>query len=186
MAPLALLAALAAVAAAPEKPVKDPSPAAVVRSVVRFTGPKGWNKEEYANGGGADPVVAFADGLDRISIRVFGAPGSAYKNPAAFLSGPAASTMGKKPDAAGRARVAGRTVPLYSHGVPVMIGDPHVRSGAPTMLGREVFCVLPAAKGRFVVLALARETPTPDPERKGEKAWQAFLKTVSLVPKPGP
>lgn len=182
---LSAVLAVSAAAAPVEKPVKETTPSAVVSSLVRFAAPKNWNKEEYANGGGADPVVAFADGLDRISVRVFGAPGTAYKTPADFLAGPAASTMGRKPEAAGRVAVAGKTVPLYSHGVPVMVGDPHARTAGPPMLGREVFCVLPAANGRFVVLALSRETPTPDPDRKGEKAWSAFLKSVSLVPKPG-
>lgn len=184
---LPALAALAvAAAAAPEKPVNEKTPLSAVNAVVRFAAPKGWSKEEYSNGGGADPVVAFTDGLDRLSIRVFGAPGSAYKDPAAFLSGPASTTMGRKPERAGRAVVAGKSVTLYARGMPLMVGDPHAaRPGTPP-LGREIFCVLPASAGRFVVLAYSREAPAADPAQKGDKAWNNLLKSVSLVPRSGP
>jgi hypothetical protein len=123
--------------------------------------------------------VAFSDGLDRITVRVFGARGSGYKNPALFLAGAAASTMGRKPENAGSVTVAGRRLALYKHGVPINLGDPHVPSGPP-MLGTEIFCILPAAGGRFVVLAYARESPAPDLEGRGDAAWEAFLKTVKL------
>lgn len=162
----------------PEKPVK-PTPSQAVAAVVSQEAPKGWTAEEYANGGGADPVVAFADGLDRISVRVFGGPGSAYKKPAAFLAGPAASTMGRKPEKVGRVKVAGKDLDLWRHEVPVALGDPHAPSGPPAM-GRELFCILPAAGGRFVVLSYARESPAPDLHGGGEKAWESFLKTVKL------
>lgn len=162
------------------KTVNDQTPSQTIAALVSHQPPKGWTVEEYANGGGADPVVAYIDGLDRIAVRVFGAPGSGYKNTASFLAGPAASTMGRKPAAIGSVTVAGRQLTLYKRGVPVNLGDPHAPSG-PTTLGREVFCVLPASKGRFIVLSYARESPAPDLERRGEKAWTAFLKTVKLT-----
>ena len=174
------LAASAADSVEVSKTVKAPTPSQTVASLLSHQPPKGWRFEEYANGGGADPVVAFVDGLDRIAVRVFGAPGSGYKNPAAFLSGAAVSTMGQKPEAIGSVMAAGRQLTLYKHGFPINMGDPHAPS-APTTLGKEVFCILPAAKGRFVVLSYARESPAPDLERRGEKAWAAFLKTVKLT-----
>ncbi len=183
---LALFAALAlsaAAAAAPveeKKPVKAPTPSQTVSGVLRYKAPGGWRVEEYANAGGADPVVAFVDGVDRISVHVYGAPGSAYKNPAKFLAGPAASTMGAKPEKVGSVAAAGRDLILYRHGIPVSLGDPHAASGPP-MLGREIFCLLPGPGGRFLVLSYARESPAPDLEGRGEKSWEAFLKTVKLV-----
>lgn len=157
-----------------------PSPSKLIAGFVTFQAPKDWQAEEYANGGGADPVRAFVSGEDRIVVRVFGAPGSGYKTPAAFLNGAAASTMGRKPEKTGEASAGGRTVALYRRGFPIGLGDPHApSSGAPSM-GRETFLILPATKGRFVVLSYARESPAPDLERRGEKAWAAFLKTVKL------
>lgn len=180
----AVLLALSAAASAAEnveapKPVK-PTPAQAVAAVVALKPPTGWAAEEYANNGGADPVVAFADGVDRIAVRVFGGPGTGYKKPAAFLASPAASTMGRKPEKIGSVKVAGRELDLFRHEVPVNLGDPHAASAPPT-LGREIFCLLPAAGGRFVVLSYARESPAPDLEGGGEKAWEAFLKTVKLA-----
>ena len=184
---LALIAVLALSAAATDanpveatKTVKAPTPSQAVAALVNYRPPKSWEVEEYANGGGADPVVAFVDGLDRITVRAFGAPGSGYKNPAAFLSGPAASTMGRKPETIGSVTASGRPVALYKRGIPVNLGDPHAPS-APASLGKEIFCILPGSGGRFVVLSYARESPAPDLERRGEKAWEAFLKTVKLV-----
>lgn len=145
---------------------------------VSFQAPKGWQAEEYANGGGADPVQAFASGEDRIVVRVFGAPGSGYKDPAAFLGGAAASTMGRRPEKAGETTVAGRSTVLFRRGFPLNQGDPHTPSGGQPPLGREIFLILTAPNGRFVVLSYARSTPIPDLERRGEKAWAAFLKTV--------
>lgn len=180
----ALIAALA-LSASPAgsvevpKTVKASTPSQAVAAVVSHAPPKGWAVEEYANNDGADPVVAYSDGADRITVRVFGGPGSGYKTPALFLAGAAARTMGAKPENAGSVSVAGRRVALYKRGFPVNLGDPHVPSGPP-ILGRELFCVLPAAGGRFVVLAYARESPAPDLEGRGDAAWQAFLKTVKL------
>lgn len=172
-------AALAASSVEAPKTVKSKTPADTIAALVKHQPPKGWRVEEYTNGGGADPVVAYADGLDRITVRAFGAPGSGYKNAAAFLSGPAAGTMGRKPEKAGLVTVAGRKLTLYKHGLPINLGDPHAPAGPP-MMGREIFCLLPASGGRFVVLAYARESPAPDLEGLGEKAWAAFLKTVKL------
>lgn len=184
---LALFAVLALSAAASAatpvevyKTVKAPTPSQAISGFLRYQAPKDWRVEEYANGGGADPVVAFVDGLDRIAVRVFGAPGSGYKNPASFLSGPAASTMGRKPEKVETVEVAGRRLAVYKRGFSINLGDPHSPSG-PTSLGREVFCLLPASGGRFIVLSYARESPAPDMERRGEKAWEAFLKSVKLV-----
>lgn len=171
---LAVLLALAAPSWAAE--TKAPSPSKAISAVVRFSAPKGWRPEAYANG--ADPVFAFVSGEDRIVVRVFGAPGSAYADPAAFLSGAAASTMGRPPEKAGEATVTGRRTTLYQRGFPVSLGDPHIPSGRQQVLGREIFVVLPPLKGRFAVLSYARESPAPDLERTGEKAWEAFLKTV--------
>lgn len=177
---LAFAAAAAFAADSKEAPktVKTASPSQAVAALVSQRAPEGWKAEEYANG--ADSVVAFADGVDRISVRVFGAPGSGYKSPAEFLAGPAASTMGRRPEETGTVAVSGRKVALYKHGIPVNLGDPHMVS-APTTLGTELFCILPGTKGRFVVLSYARESPAPDLEGRGEKAWAAFLKTVKLV-----
>ncbi len=162
------------------KTVKEAlTPSQAIAALVSRRPPKGWNLEEYANSGGADPVEAYVDGVDRITVRAFGGPGSAYKKPADFLSGAAAGTMGRKPEAAGSVKVAGRRLTVYKRGFPVNLGDPHAPSG-PTMLGREYFCVLPVSGGRFIVLSYARESPAPDLERRGERAWEAFLKTVKL------
>lgn len=177
---LALTVSVSAAAVEASKPVKAPTPSQIVAAYVTHQPPKGWKSEEYANAGGAEPVVAYSDGLDRITIRVFGAKGSAYRTPASFLAGPAASTMGQKPESIGSVTAAGRRLPLYRHGFPINLGDPHA-APRPTVLGREIFCILPAAGGRFIVLAYARESPAPDLDRRGEKAWEAFLKAVKLV-----
>jgi hypothetical protein len=96
------------------------------------------------------------------------------------LAGPASSTLGRKPETSGSIAAAGRRLALYRHGLPVNLGDPHAPSGPPA-LGSEVFCILTVSGGRFVVLSYARESPVPDMERRGEKTWEAFLKTVKLV-----
>lgn len=176
---LAALLCLAAPAWAADKPA--PSPSKAIAAVVRFQAPDGWAAEEYANRDGADPVQAFASGEDRILVRVFGAPGSAYKNPAAFLAGAAASTMGRKPEKTGVELVAGRRVALYQRGFPIALGDPHAPSPPSPAMGREVFLVLSGKKGRFAVLSYSRESPAPDLAGAGEKAWAAFLKTVKTT-----
>jgi hypothetical protein len=173
---LAALLFLAAPSWAADK--KSPSPSKVIAGVVRFQPPAGWRPEEYANG--ADPVQAFSSGEDRIVVRVFGAPGSAYAGPASYLDGAAASTMGRKPERSGEETVAGSRVVLYQRGFPIALGDPHAPTPPQQPLGREVFLILPGAKGRFAVLSYARESPAPDLKGAGEKAWSAFLKTVKM------
>ena len=172
-----LLAALLAFAAPSwAADTKAPSPSRTISAVVRFSAPKGWRPEEYANG--ADPVSAFVSGEDRIVVRTFGPPGRAYADPAASLSGAPPPTMGRPPEKSGEGTVAGHRVMFYRRGFPIEPGDPHTPAGPQQALGREVFVVLPPRRGRFAVLSYARESPAPDLERAGEKAWEAFLKTV--------
>ena len=56
---LAVLSVLVPAAHAAEVTVKTKTPAAAVAALVRFTAPKGWTSSDYANSGGADPVVRF-------------------------------------------------------------------------------------------------------------------------------
>lgn len=176
---LAVLLAAATAAKAAESPMKKPAPAAAVAALLRFQTPAGWRRGEYANSGGADPVIEFEKGADRIAVYVYGAPGSSYKTPEDFMTGPAATTMGRAPDRAGLALVAGRNVALYRRRFPLADGDPHVVSSAPPRFGSAIYCVLSAAAdGRFAVLAYSRESPIPDTEERGEKAWESFLKSV--------
>lgn len=177
--------ALAAVACS-EEPARPVAPAAegpawrAIASLVTFDAPTGFTREERAGEGGVDPVVRFSSGLDRITVRVFGAAGSAHATPDAYLASPAASTMGRAPTPAGTVTVGDRTLPLYRRGFPIMLGDPHVPA-APVTLGREVFCVLPTSGARFVVLAWEVESPVPAPDGGGEDAWSTFLRSVRLV-----
>ncbi len=166
------------------KPASVADPMQTFADLVRFVPPTGWSREAYANGDGADPVLAFEDLLDRISLRRFGAPGSAFATSASFLRGPAATTMGSPPEVAGTVTVAGRELTLYRRGFPIHLGDPHVRSGGPVTLGRAVFCVLPTDGDTFVVLSYERESPAPDLEGRPEKVWASFLKTVEIVRRP--
>ena len=149
-----------------------------IEAALRFQAPAGWHREEYANGGGADPVLAFVEGSDRIVLRLFGSPGSAYKTPALFLKSPAASTMGRPPVRLSSVDVAGRSRSLFKRGLPGAASDPHAGGPSSTSGGSELFVILPLGD-RFAVLSWARETPLPDLRRTGEKAWKAFLKTVS-------
>ncbi len=164
--------------AAAEGKVKTKTPAQAVAALVRFTPPKGWNLVEYANAEGVDPVLRFEDLSDVVQIRVFGAPGSDYATPQEFMTGPAATEQGAAPSAAGTVIVAGKKLELYRLRFPIAISDPHHPSPVKSPLGTEIFCVLPLKDGRFAMLAYRRETPAPDMNRKGERAWQAFLKTV--------
>ena len=108
LSPLAAVLLGAAVAA---QPPQSGSPAArAVAAVVSFTAPAGWARSDYANSGGADPVVAFEEGSDRIAVYLYGSPGSFYKTPADFMLGPAATTMGRAPERAGEALVDGHAV----------------------------------------------------------------------------
>ncbi|MDX6768502.1 MAG: hypothetical protein SF051_03155 [Elusimicrobiota bacterium] len=178
-------AALVLSAAAFAQTPAPAAPGAALRPFVRFTPPAGWRAEERANG--ADPVVSFRKGLDVITLSLYGAEGSAYEDPGAFLRGPAASTLGAPPRADGRVKVAGRSLALYRRGYPVRLGDPHApSSGRPPELARERFVVLPLRDGRFVVASHAFESAVPSFERDGERAFTAFLKTLQPSPKPRP
>lgn len=161
-----ILGARAAACAAEEK-----TPARAIAELLSFRAPKGWTLDEYANAGGADPVVRFENLPDAVQVRLFGAPGSDYPTPEDFLLGAEASE-------AGAATVAGRKLALHRRRFPLEARDPHRPSAGKSPLGTEVFCVLPLKGGRYAVLAYLRESPIPDPRRKGEKAWEAFLKTV--------
>jgi hypothetical protein len=181
---LTWIAALAVWAAA--SPAPAARPAGAIAALVRFQAPAGWTRSDDANSAGADPVVSFERGADRIAVYAYGAPGSAYRTPADFLKGPAATTMGRPPVRAGSAVVAGRKTPLYRREIPLIDSDPHESTGRPPRMGVEIFCVLaPAADGRFLVLARSRSTPVPDLEARGDKDWKVFLKTVRPAgPKP--
>lgn len=175
-----LLPALALCAAA-AAPAPRPTPGAAVAALLTVAAPADWARTEYSNAGGADAVVAFEKGADRLAVNLYGAPGSFYKTPDDFLRGPAATTMGRPPEKAGTTTVAGAKRPLYRHGVPLMDGDPHVVSGPPR-LGRGEFVVLaPRADGRFLVLSYERRSPVPDASGRAEKAWKSFLKSARLA-----
>jgi len=179
------LAALAAAALAAPPPAAKPS-ADAVAAVVAFRDPPRWRRSDYANSMGADPVVSFARGSERISVSVYGAAGSAYKTPEDFLKGPAATSMGRAPARAGAAKVGGREVALYRRSYPLGDYDPSKPEAGPPRLGEQLFCVLPpAADGRFAVLAHDQNRPLPGPDSSGGAAWKAFLKTVKPAgPKP--
>jgi hypothetical protein len=155
---------------------KTPPPAA--SALLDWTPPPGWTASDYSNAGGADPVTSYESGIDRIEIKVFGAPKSFYRTPADFMKGPGATTMGRAPVKSGTARVAGRAVAVYRREYPLPDGDPNIPSSNPLM-ARETFCVLPPfPDGRFIVLSPARESPAPDITGNAEKAWNAFLAGV--------
>ncbi|MBI5247173.1 MAG: hypothetical protein HY923_08320 [Elusimicrobia bacterium] len=174
---IAALLAFAPAAGAAETPMKTKTPAAAVAALVRFTAPKGWTASDYANSEGADPVVRFENLSDAITLKVYGAPGSAYATTEAFLAGPAATSRGEAPTEEGTVTVAGRKLKLYRRRFPVNIPDPHGPQ-VPLMLGNELFAIVPVKGKRFVVLSCLRESPVPDAEGSGEKVWAAFLKTV--------
>jgi hypothetical protein len=173
----ALILAAAAGATAEEK-VKTKTPAQAVGALLAYTPPKDWSASAYTNAEGADPVVRFERLSDAIVIRVFGASGSAYATPKDFLAGPAGSEQGAAADAAGAAVVAGQKLELHRRSFSIEAPDPHRPSPGRSLKGSEVYAVLPLKKGRFAVLAYRRESPIPDLERAGEKAWAAFLKTI--------
>ena len=178
-----LLALVALTGAAKEPAMKDSPASEIVAGMIEVAPPPGWRRTTYANAGGADLVVAFERGDDRLLVRLYGAKGSFYKNPADFFTGPAATSMGRAAERTGEALVAGRSLALYLHRFPLLEGDPHESSPAPPKMGVESFCILPAFKdGRFIVLSIQRESHVPDPERTGQKAWEAFLRGVRLIP----
>ncbi len=146
------------------------TPEQAVKALVSFKAPKAWRVVSYANAGDADPVLRFESGSDAILIRAFGAPGSDYPAPADFVDGSAYGS--------GSTVVAGRKLDVRRKRFPIEAADPHRPSPGQAILGTEEFCVLPLSGGRFAVLAYRRASPLPDPERKGAKAWAAFLKSV--------
>lgn len=174
---IAVLLAFAPVAGAADKTMKTKTPAAAVAALVRFTAPKGWTASDYSNTESADPVVRFENLSAAITLKVYGAPGSAYPTVADFLAGPAATSQGEAPAEEGTVTVAGRKLKLYRRRFPVNIPDPHGPK-VPLMLGSELFAILPVKGKRIVVLSCLRESPVPDAEGNGEKVWAAFLKTV--------
>lgn len=175
---MAALILMTAAGAAAGGTVKTKTPSQAVAAALSFTAPKGWTVVEYANAEGADPVVRFESLADAVQVRLFGAPGSDYPTPEDFLAGPAASEQGARPAAAGTALVAGKKLALHRRRFPIEAADPHRPSPGKSIMGTETFCVLPLEGGRFAVLAYRRASPIPDLQRKGEKAWEAFLKTV--------
>jgi len=175
----ALLLGTAAFAAA-EGTVKTKTPAQAIAALVRFTPPKGWTPVEYANAEGADPVLRFEKLSDAVQIRVFGAPGSDYPTIKDFMAGPAATEQGAAPAADGTVTVAGRKLAVYRRRFSTGVSNPHGPAAPKAPMGVERFCVLPLKDGRFAALAYRRETPAPDLEGKGEKAWAAFLKSIRL------
>ncbi|MEK7383540.1 MAG: hypothetical protein AAB262_09680 [Elusimicrobiota bacterium] len=179
----AWLLALAVLTGAAKEPAMKTSPdPEIVAGLIQIAPPAGWRRTTYSNAGGADLVVAFERGADRLLVQVFGAKGSYYKNPADFFAGPAATTMGRAPERTGEATVAGRPLALYRLHFPLMEGGPHDSTRRELRMGVETFCVPPPFQdGRFIVLSLQRESHVPDPDRVGEKAWEAFLRGVRLV-----
>jgi len=163
--------------------MKTSPPSEIVAGLIQVETPPGWRRTTYSNAAGADLVVAFERGADRLVVRVFGAKGSFYKTPADFLAGPAATTMGREAQKRGAAPVAGRPLALYRRRFPLAQGGPHESSSARPRMGAESFCVLaPFKDGRFIVLSHQRESPVADPERLGEIAWEAFLRGARLLP----
>lgn len=158
------------------------APAALVRAAVSFSAPAGWREDAHANG--PDPVLELRKDLDRISLSLFGARGSAYATPAEYLRGPGAGTLGKPPQAVAELAVGGRKRVLYEHGVTMMMGDPHAPPGGGPPLATERFVLLPLPDGRFLVAAHRFESPVPSVERAGEKAFSALLKTLKPAAKP--
>ncbi|HBL19072.1 MAG TPA: hypothetical protein DD417_20510 [Elusimicrobia bacterium] len=176
----ALLAAViaSALAGAGEAPV--PQPVQETLGAARFSGPAGWESEK--SGTAADPGVRFSRGLDVIKVRLLGGKGSRYAGPDAFLKGFEATTMGKAPERVRQVKAGGRKVWVYRHGYPVDLGDPSAPPAGAPALASEEFCVIPLG-GKFFVLSFAHESPIPDPEAAGEKAWAALLASFSLKAK---
>ncbi len=172
----AILAALflAAPCGAKEKKVKQ-SPSEIDALAV-FKLPADWTVEK---GSGADPSLRVSRGRHLLRVRLFGGAKSRYDAPSKYLTGLEATTMGRPPEQSGTAAVAGKEVPVYRHGYPIELGDPHMVSPDPPKLAKERFVLIPAGK-LFFVLSYAFESPIPDPSGDGEKAWADFLKSFTL------
>ncbi len=161
---------LAAPCGAKEKKVKQtPSE---IESLASFTLPPGWEVEK---GAGPDPSLRASRGRHLLRVRLFGGPKSRYDAPAKYLTGLESTTMGRPPERDGSAKVAGGELPVYRHGYPIELGDPHLVSPDSPKLATERFVLVPAGK-RFFVLSYAFESSIPDPSGDGTKAWEAFLK----------
>lgn len=158
-------------AAAAEATVKKTTPTREIKALMSFTAPKGWTPRDYANAGGADPVSSWESGVDSFEIHVFGAPGSDFASPPDYQAVDESAS-------AGTAEVAGRKLDLRKRGFDLSPSDPHHRSPVKSPRGTERYCVLPLKGGRFAVLLWRRASPAPDLERKGDKAWAGFLKSV--------
>ncbi len=174
----AALILAAAAGASAEGKVKAKTPGQAVREYLVVKGPAGWSAEEYSNAEGADPVVRFQSLSDAVVIRLYGAPGSDYPKAESFMAGPGATEAGAAPVDAGSVVVAGKKLALLKRRFPIVQADPHRPTPGRSLMGTELYCLLPLKDGRYAVLAYRRETPVPDMDRKGEKAWEAFLKTV--------
>lgn len=163
------LAALLAAGAAAEEPVKTAKkPAQELSAAVRHSAPKGWKKTEYANG--ADPVLRYVGDSDEIVLKLYGGPGSVFAKPGDFPAGPST----------GKAKVAGREVDLMTRRFPLSPRDPHGPSSPAEPQGTETMLILELKGGRFAVLSRRRLSPAPDLKGTGDKAWEAFLKSVKL------
>jgi len=159
--------------------MKAPPTTEAIAGLLQIEVPKGWTRTAYANAGGVDIVVSFERSEDRLLVRVFGAKGSSYRSPEDFLAGPAAGTMGRAAERKGSIRIDGKVIALFERGFPLLGNDPHDSTPSKPQMGTEMFCVLPPFKdGRFAVLSHQRESPIPDLEEAGEKAWAAFLRGV--------
>ncbi|OGR96048.1 MAG: hypothetical protein A2V88_13390 [Elusimicrobia bacterium RBG_16_66_12] len=183
----AWLVSLALLTGAAKEPAMKNVPAVeTVAGLIEFAPPAGWSRTAYSNTGGIDLVVAFERGMDRLVVQVFGAKGSFHKDPTDFFAGPGATTMGRAPEKKGEALVAGKPLALFRRRFPLLEGGPHDSTPGTPKMGAETFCILPPFKdGRFIVLSLQRESPVPDIERTGEKAWKSFLRGVRRSKVPG-
>lgn len=169
------LAVLFAAGARAEEPVNNSkSPAQEIAAAVRHTAPKGWKRSAYANG--ADPVVRYSSDSDELVIKLYGGAGSAQADPKDFLS------LGETPAKAGSAEVAGQERDVWSRTFPLEPRDPHGKAPQTSLRGAETFVLLPLKAERFAVLSWRRSSPVPDLNRKGEKAWAAFLRSVKASP----
>jgi hypothetical protein len=144
--------------------------------VARCEAPRGWEIER--TDGAADPELRFSSGENIIRACLFGGAGSRFATQAAYLTGFAATTMGRPPERIRPARVAGIEIWIYRHGYPIQLGDPHVHDPRPPTLADEEFCLIPL-KERFVVLSWACEGP-PNPDHSDNDAWQSFLDSFRI------
>jgi hypothetical protein len=144
--------------------------------VARCKAPSEWLIEQADDA--VNPSLRFSDGQNIIRVGLMGGPGSRYATAAEYLTGFAATTMGRPPEQLRIIKVAGIETCLYRHGYPVQLGDPHVLDTRAPMLAEAEFCLLPM-KAKFVVLSWAREGP-PNPTELGDETWKSFLDSFQL------